>query len=516
MLLLAIRLIFLLGFERLGAGVEALTNANHIFNAIHSSMRQWGSSLNHNGMSFFLATVPKGTHLHHGRGDDTGVQGMEWLAFEPEHALNFAWRIYECDDPGATTATEQSLKWSLAAHLQSLISDRGGNPIIAPSQHALRPPDRPPLNICLDPGYLHTFAPSRELRLLYIDGQSAAKSLNGTLDSQDCVLRHDCDQMAVFDDYRRALDLCSIAREKWLEKIDGFIRMEHGFEIVLCDFSVLDVVSVLQAEHPVAPGHNNRDGGAENWLNFFSAITSRYSGIGGERAKLYYEKFVTAFEYPELGLFESGSGFPRLKDISQRRAKGIFDEVTSLVLSTPPIEGTNWQAITTLLTTRYAPHLQRLAMPGMFANSSDLRLSVRLLLAPYISHSQPNPGEEVNRCTTALIPYYLKTTPPRSQVLSQKAFTSVSHRVCSTLHDIMTESSSSLEEQQSQIRILVDWLDWSDFRYCLNPSCEIGEVCFTAIWPFGTIQDIEKPNCRNGSRLTLEMGDWDMDIHKAF
>jgi hypothetical protein len=65
-------------------------NANHLFNAIHSSMRQWGSSLNHNGMPFFLATVPAGTQLYHGTSRSEPIEGMEWLAFEPEHGLLFA------------------------------------------------------------------------------------------------------------------------------------------------------------------------------------------------------------------------------------------------------------------------------------------------------------------------------------------------------------------------------------------------------------------------------------------
>jgi hypothetical protein len=65
-------------------------NANHLFNAVHSSMRQWGSSLNHNGMSFFLATVPAGTQLYHGTSNPEPIEGMQWLAFEPEHALIFA------------------------------------------------------------------------------------------------------------------------------------------------------------------------------------------------------------------------------------------------------------------------------------------------------------------------------------------------------------------------------------------------------------------------------------------
>ena len=65
-------------------------NANHLFNAIHSSMRQWGSSLNHNGMSFFLATVPAGTQLYHGTSKSESIEGMQWLALEPEYALIFA------------------------------------------------------------------------------------------------------------------------------------------------------------------------------------------------------------------------------------------------------------------------------------------------------------------------------------------------------------------------------------------------------------------------------------------
>jgi hypothetical protein len=49
-------------------------NAFQIFNAIHSAMRQWGSSLNHNGMSFFLATVPEGQLFYHGSQNSTEMR----------------------------------------------------------------------------------------------------------------------------------------------------------------------------------------------------------------------------------------------------------------------------------------------------------------------------------------------------------------------------------------------------------------------------------------------------------
>src|ERR1700712_1779421 len=61
-----------------------------IFNAVHNAMRQWGSSLHHNGMSFFLATVPKGVLLHHGNSSPLSPEDPDWLAYEIEHAENFA------------------------------------------------------------------------------------------------------------------------------------------------------------------------------------------------------------------------------------------------------------------------------------------------------------------------------------------------------------------------------------------------------------------------------------------
>jgi hypothetical protein len=69
---------------------KSSANAPHIFNAIHSSMRQWGSSLYHNGMSFFPARIPPNTHLYHGTNKAYAITGMQWLAFEIEHAELFA------------------------------------------------------------------------------------------------------------------------------------------------------------------------------------------------------------------------------------------------------------------------------------------------------------------------------------------------------------------------------------------------------------------------------------------
>lgn len=52
---------------------------SHVFNAIYSALRKWESSINAggNGMSAYLATLPKGTLLYHGNPEPDVVQGME-------------------------------------------------------------------------------------------------------------------------------------------------------------------------------------------------------------------------------------------------------------------------------------------------------------------------------------------------------------------------------------------------------------------------------------------------------
>lgn len=76
-------------------------------------------------------------------------------------------------------------------------------------------------------GFPRIYAALCPLRLLYIDSVSAGKMANGALDSQDCIL---------------------LAAQEWEGRVDGFVRMEGGFEVVLCEFERrLDVVRIARA-----------------------------------------------------------------------------------------------------------------------------------------------------------------------------------------------------------------------------------------------------------------------------
>jgi hypothetical protein len=339
-------------------------NANYLFNAIHSSTRQWGSSINHNGMSLFLATVPAGTQLYHGTFKSDLVQGLEWLAFEPEHALVFAQprmepppeHIYPSSDEEAVFGQEQHVHLSTNENLaypqarplvtsvplsQPRIESLKKFRLLGHSAHELGDEQQPLGPPTLEPqnnvGYLQTYVSKHDLHLLYIDGLSAAKTPNGTLDTQDMLILNltagPKDPWA--RELARARGMCDLASTLWEDRIDGIIRMEGGFEIIMCDFEKhldrTEVVAIAQRDPNLIAGFLG------GW-SYIKAIAARYHGIGGDRIRLDYEDFVSVFAYPEVeGLFtndvESDYIMPRLQNVKSANLLRARADVTAMVLN---------------------------------------------------------------------------------------------------------------------------------------------------------------------------------------
>ena len=482
-------------------------NAQHLFNVIHSSMRQWGSSLNHNGMSFFLATVPKGTQLYHGTGRNHSFTGLEWLAFEPEHALNFAWKIEERPDIDDTERHEDiSIKWwadsAIAQNVRStgaphlIINDyltHSAQKPLAKPPHGRRPMDK------LLPGWLHAYAAKRDLRLLYVDGMSAGKSLKGTLDSQDYILRvFNSEKRGPLDEEGRAKDLCKLAAEQWQSKVDGFIRMEHGFEIILCDFANLELLRMTRNK-------DHRHHAGAYLLSFFRAVAARYNGIGGERVRLHYDNFVSAYSFTDLDPFPDGSELPRLQSISMSNLQRVFDNVTELVLHSAAELDTasvNWQAIADEIVERYAKRLQYLVSDAI-TNKKDLVADLDLLFRPFIDYDKRNVSDEIEGCALHFMPDPVSGPPKDS--LAGRTIYAISHRICQTLRLAMDDETHVAAV--GRLQQLIEYLAWTSWKYC-DPSCGLDEICFTAIWPFGDIEDHYHPSCQNGTSMIRRHGYW--------
>ncbi|OJK02970.1 hypothetical protein ASPACDRAFT_40287 [Aspergillus aculeatus ATCC 16872] len=425
---------------------EFSPNANHIFNSIHSSMRQWGSSLQHNGMSFFLATVPAGTQFYHGNANPAPVNGTEWLAFEPEHALVFA-RPGPFKNPpppphdgGDDDGGEKGdLRKEKRAEVEQQESEGG---------------------------WLHTYTAAKDLRLLYADGMAAGKTANGTLDGEDRILFQDNlpSDGAMHGERARAVEFCRMAREEFQGRLDGFLRMEAGFEIILCDFA--------------------RD--------LKEAITARYGGIGGHRVALNYETFVSAYTYG-LDLFHSTNEtfkHPRLMHLSAQQLRPIRDDLRRLVLDHTAAENLyDWQAIADMVVERYAREIRYLAS-GDVATVADLHAEIETMLVPFIDYSDRDTDAERERCAHQFLPGEIAVDG-----VAATAIHSVARSICATM--LAAWQEPDYQTAVDHFRELVNYLAWTTWKQC--SGCGDHEVCVVPIWPMGTLEDYEHPQCRDFS-----------------
>lgn len=487
-------LLLLLAWGRVVAAAAAASdspatqNANHIFNAVHSSMRQWGSSLHHNGMSVFVATVPEGTQLYHGTNQSERVNATEWLAFEPEHALVFA-RSRRPGPPPRQVSSQQ-----------------------IPLQYEAEKGDAP--------GYLHTYRVKHQLRLLYIDGQSAAKSTKGTLDLQDFVLLHNAQPdtarppptRGIMNEVFRADHLCAMARTDWAGKIDGFLRMELGFEIILCSFEDgLEVERITQAKptnSPLGPGGLS--------INYYRAVASRFDGIGGDRVRLNHDHFVTLYTFDNAVSF-TDDGLPRASN-DTKVITPILEAITNLALSDSAAEeqvSPDWQAVADMVVTRYSDRIDYLTSGAFIPNEAHLYDEIEWALRPYIDYSHRNKSLEIQRCATQFFPFFPPPTANTNNhnhhnttittTTAPRAILHVTSHLCTAFFDAADQAST---EAISTLRALKIWLNWTTFKRCR--TCAAHEVCFVPIWPAGGQEDFDHPKCISTLDETGQgyWGDW--------
>ncbi|KAL9108635.1 MAG: hypothetical protein Q9227_006581 [Pyrenula ochraceoflavens] len=483
----------------------AIYNANHIFNAIHSSMRQWGSSLNHNGMSFFTATVPEGVELYHGDGWASPIKGLEWLAFEPEHALIFARRFeqdYHSDDHETLWKKRLVREGHFAPGLLNTIhpiSSPRGKEETSDQIPLFRNSNRPP-PVHLVPGYLHVYTTTRPLHLLYIDGMSAGKTENGTLDTQDHVLLQgkDLRDYPILGDIIRAGLLCKMAQEEFRGRVDGFIRMEGGFEILFCDFE-----SAALLEKEVRKGGHDDDwvwGRVDNETigNYLKAVAGRYHGIGGGRVAVNYENFVTAYTHLTKP-FTGEGGMPRLDGLPRQTLDAIRTDVVTAVVEDDAFKAsTDWQAVTDIIVQRYSDRLGYMVSSEV-EDLDALHAEAEKAMLPFIDHDHRNETAEKERCQTQFLP-----TGKTRDSLAATAVEDVLATICNSLSQLMADKDFGTA--RARIKRLVEFLGWSSWTKC--EQCAYNKFCFIPIWPFGAREDRLRPECKDGAGALERWGYW--------
>lgn len=489
---------------------SARANAPQIFNTIHSSMRQWGSSLNHNGMSLFPARIPNNTHLYHGTHKPGAVKGMEWLAFEIEHAEMFARVPPERRRPGRPgkpgypgrpgnrpgpgnpgdggAPRPVELNWAEGVEeLQSMGEDE---------------PD-------FSKGYLHIYRTIRPLtNLVYIDGMSAGKCNMGTLDTQDFLLRNKTNGDDIFSDRNRGLELCALGAE-W--GIEGFVRMEMGFEIIFCEFS--DGL-VLESARQRPSGDNRSFEGLDQFETLRGA-SMRYSGITGQRLKLDYSGMLSAFWY-DLNMTNPDPKRQDLPRLPATDVEGLGRMKTDFKAAFQESSrrkdvGNDWQGITDMIITRYSDRLQLMA--GNNTSQEVILSELAVLLNLYLDYGNFDIPTAAEKCSV----HYLIAAVPETigDSMIYEALSTVMNEICRTLFRVRqllleedTTNSSALDKSKSALKALVDYLNWTTWKEC--GKCAYDEICFVAIWPWGSMEDHEHPSCMKKDVLLTRGGYWFM------
>ncbi|KAI0010192.1 hypothetical protein F4779DRAFT_578478 [Xylariaceae sp. FL0662B] len=486
---------------------SARNNGPQIFNAIHNAMRQFGSSFHHNGMSLFPAVVPEGVLLYHGTYTREVPAAYEWLAFELEHAEAFAYVL----GPARKSPKPQSSGRDDGNGQSRLGRQREEEDPLSIAFVADGHP-RPPVGSPGEPptGYLHIYQATRPLNVLYVDGMAAAKTDMGTLDTQDFLLAGLRDR-SPWDEFRRAESLCDLAKE-W--GIDGILRMEAGFEIIYCDFT--DGLRLVSAHQQ--PGADDAGLIQDQMLmigEWVRAAAQQYKDIGSSRVLLDYSSIVSAFFYP-INFTNPDPDRPVLPRLSQASDEELdvlrLDAADTVRRSTSRSQAAaaDWQGVTDMVISRYVGHLPLMAG----ARSLDiLKREVNCLVNVYIDYAVADAGflAARSRCSGFFLRSVTVRTP--KDRLVRAALESTTAMICEALfrvRQLVVEDPDADERAviaaNEVVRDLMDALAWSEWREC--GRCEPNEVCFIAMWPWGSVEDHFNPGCVDIAAVAARNSYW--------
>jgi hypothetical protein len=281
----------------------------------------------------------------------------------------------------------------------------------------------------------------------------------------------------------RALELCNSVEDEWEGKIDGILRMEAGFEVILCSFEDnLDVVSIKQQKTRQGGGPGLRDSGDQ--LSYYQAVAARFDGIGGNRVSVGYDSLISVYAYANATHWDS-AGLPRVSNDSAI-TEMVREDVRAMVISTTIPEPVDWQAITDMIVGRYASRIAALS-DGNISSLHDLQAGIDRALRPFVDYSDRNESSEIARCAEQ----FFSPTAIASNTTAAIAVKATSRRICQTLSS--AAAVETLDDGLLLVRSLKDWLGWTTWKRCIG--CHVDEVCMIPIWPWGHKKDREQPRC---------------------
>ncbi|KAG7100136.1 hypothetical protein E1B28_001916 [Marasmius oreades] len=442
-------------------------NTGHlVFNVASSLLQNWPNTRYRNGHTVVPGTIPPNTLLYHGRSNSNFPNGSDWTSVDPEHSYLFCRLREEC--------------WHL------------------------------------------TLVTTRTLRVLYFDGSSAVKMRGGSMDTQDLLIWGEARDDKAFQEEERLGLLC----ENWGKEfhLDGFVRMEMDFEVMLCDMSPRGGLETISFVRLHAPPQTPEDIQLRNFELVHS--TSQHNHYPGEtRVKLDLSRLVTLYD---TALWLPSTPAPLESDRFDHRAASPWMDVEAFrrrvrdALGEGRREeknsGVDWSALMNVILKRYGTRLETLRYILDHRPTSQLELGdiaakaftqLDVMMTPYIMadaihhrNSSSNTDWEwtssiYEMCSNSHTDFIRKLdrSLTQSERLLLKAIRETTREICRVLvkawglgclRGISQNSHTAndiVNTWREDIAGLMQWLDWSLWVRC-TPQCGVDELCYLPTWPF--------------------------------
>ncbi|KIY42930.1 hypothetical protein FISHEDRAFT_22909, partial [Fistulina hepatica ATCC 64428] len=451
-----------------------------IFDTASALLQHWPNTRHRNGHSLVRGTVKPGTTLYHAGSTKHGEMPTvpEWTATDPEHSLLFC---REREGAGC---------------------------------------------------WLLNLVTVRPLKVLYFDGSSAAKMDLGSMDSQDIVAWGDVVVERARSERERIVDLCAWGADL---DVDGFVRMEMDFEIMLCDFAKsVELASALNLATPQKINLARLDlevMQSGSWHNHYP---------GDKRVQLDYSQLISFYDtslVPSLVAARFGveRWDHRILNIDPADVTAVMARLNASMRGEFPGSEIDWETLIRVIVDRYGDRLElvdyllnvTLASGGAEETAAAaLRTQdeLRTILAPYILYTaKPSDDTSVTDLSWASPVYEQCTTTHTRHIVSSPVLSSslnpsehtllraifettreicrVTTRMWATgvvygLDAMLTPDTPFTERGQTasalagiaktwhdELSGLRTWLDWHVWVKC-QPACSFEEFCYLPTWPF--------------------------------
>ncbi|EJU02940.1 hypothetical protein DACRYDRAFT_115242 [Dacryopinax primogenitus] len=439
----------------------------HVFNSVSSALRQWGNTLNPNGASFVPGLIRAGTSMYHARPSASPPDTPEWLAFDAEMSFGIF-----------------------------------GNRMAFPRRNQT------------GETWMRTYSAKRDIKVGYFDGMSAMIANTGTFDFVDLIGyglagTPSTDWRGVWDEYIRAAKLCNWTKEFDVD-LDGFVRMNAGFELIVCDWSAWE----LGANVNVTRTHQDSAEPFYEWAR--SAAWHNF--VSDSRVELDWSGFVSAHGR-DVKLDPKGSlKERRMITMSNETRQTIRDEV--LEVTNRPLFGkrsVNWQMLVDTVTTRYQPRLLEIQniLSGTAPNETEIATAASLVHISLVPYYEPHlPDRGLNKCINGLTWHIERLHLTKEEQKIYKSVLFVLDRICTTLFDLFDllpiappspspspwSTNSTTSDASVLVSTLFEDLVWPTFVSCPIGACSdaAGEFCSLAVWPIvWSTPGADWPRCLN-------------------